>query len=90
MSDGGELIINGKNTEDYVEISITDTGCGIPEENMSKIFEPLFTTRSRGIGLGLAVTKKFIEINDGHIDVKSIENKGTSVTVTFPVKHGRT
>ncbi|MEQ8221294.1 MAG: ATP-binding protein [Candidatus Eremiobacterota bacterium] len=90
MPGGGELIINGKNTKDYVEISITDTGCGIPEEHMRKIFEPLFTTRSRGIGLGLAVTKKFIEVNGGHIDVKSVENKGTSVTVTFPVEDGRT
>jgi len=84
MPDGGELIIDGKNTKDIVEISFIDTGCGISEENMNKIFEPLFTTKPRGIGLGLVVTKNFIEINGGKIDVKSIENKGTTVTVTLP------
>ena len=86
MPDGGELIIEGNNKKDYAEISITDTGCGIPEENMNKIFEPLFTTKPKGIGLGLAVTKKFIEINGGNIDIKSTENKGTAVTITLPAR----
>lgn len=86
MPDGGELFIDGDYKNDYGEISVTDTGMGIPEDNINKIFEPLFTTKSRGIGLGLAVTKKFIEINGGNIHVKSAENKGTTVTITLPVR----
>jgi signal transduction histidine kinase len=67
-----------------MENSITDTGTGISEENMKKIFEHLFTTKPRGIGLGLSVSKKFAEINGGNIEVKSTEGKGSTFTIIFP------
>ena len=86
MPHGGELIIDGEGANNSINISIVDTGCGISEENMNKIFEPLFTTKSRGIGLGLCVCKNLLEANGGKIDVKSIEHKGSIFTVTLPVK----
>jgi signal transduction histidine kinase len=75
------LIIDGKREKDIVKISITDTGCGISVENMNKIFEPLFTTKARGIGLGLSVSKKLLEINGGKLEVESTEGKGSTFTL---------
>ncbi|MEQ8224087.1 MAG: PAS domain S-box protein [Candidatus Eremiobacterota bacterium] len=83
MPEGGNLTVITDMKEQEINISITDTGCGIPEKDIDKIFEPLFTTKARGIGLGLPVTKKLIEENGGHISVKSTEGKGSSVTIIF-------
>ena len=85
MPRGGELIIEAEVVRNTIHISIGDTGCGISEENMNKIFEPLFTTKSRGIGLGLCVCKNLTEANGGKIEVKSTEHKGSIFTVIFPV-----
>ena len=65
-------------------ISITDTGCGISQENLPRIFEPLFTTKPRGIGLGLVVSRNLLEANGGTIEVASEEGKGSIFTVTLP------
>jgi len=70
----------------WVSVSIADTGCGIPEENMEKIFEPLFTTRAKGIGLGLAVSKNLVEANRGSVEVESQEGQGSTFTVILPTK----
>ncbi len=68
----------------YVEIVIADTGCGIPQEHLSKIFAPFFTTKSRGTGLGLAVVKKVIERHQGTIEVKSKVGEGTEFHIQLP------
>ena len=86
MSDEGKLTIKAKAVKDKVYISITDTGCGIPKENMKKLFEPLFTAKARGIGLGLSVSKNLLEANGGKIEVKSEEGKGSTFTVILPTK----
>jgi len=86
MPDGGKLIISAQAEKEKVSFSITDTGCGISNENMKKIFEPLFTTRARGIGLGLAVSKNLVEVNGGSIEVESEEGKGSTFTVILPIK----
>ncbi|HDZ28170.1 hypothetical protein LCGC14_0688660 [marine sediment metagenome] len=86
MSDEGKLTIKAKAVKDKVYISITDTGCGIPKENMKKLFEPLFTAKARGIGLGLSVSKNLAEANGGKIEVKSEEGKGSTFTVILPTK----
>ena len=65
---------------------IADQGCGIPPENLPKLFEPLFTTKIKGIGLGLAVSKKLIEANGGRIEVKSEAGVGSTFTIWMPVK----
>ena len=62
-----------------------ERGSGITEENLQKLFTPLFTTKAKGIGLGLAISKSFIEAHDGTIDVKSSMDKGTSFEIKFPV-----
>lgn len=90
MPEGGTLTIktsevSGKPPRSReVAISITDTGVGIPEENLEKLFEPLFSTKPRGIGLGLAVSKTFVEANRGVIEVESEKGKGSTFTVILP------
>jgi PAS domain S-box-containing protein len=70
---------------ELVAIAVKDTGVGIPPENMNKLFEPLFTTKLKGIGLGLAVSQKLVEANSGRIEVKSEPGKGSTFTVYLPV-----
>ncbi|MBN1161546.1 MAG: GHKL domain-containing protein [Dehalococcoidales bacterium] len=82
----GEVNISTETDEDYVAVIFQDTGCGIPEENLEKIFEPLFTTKPKGIGLGLAISKRLVEQNGGKIDVASQEGKGTTFTVKLPIE----
>ena len=68
-------------------LDISDTGCGIPKENLEKIFEPFFSTKSKGTGLGLAVVKRIIqERHYGSIEIKSVVGEGTAFKITLPVK----
>ena len=67
-----------------VVITITDNGHGISEENKSKIFEPKFTTKSSGMGLGLPMIKNIIQTYNGTITFDSVEGKGTTFKVVFP------
>jgi len=68
----------------FIEISVADTGVGIPPENLEKLFQPLFTTKARGIGLGLAVSQKLTEANGGRIEVESRLGEGTTFRMVFP------
>jgi len=89
MAEGGRLTIVADLIEgDSIRIRVSDTGCGIPEENMGKVFEPLFTTRTRGIGLGLALSRNLVEANGGRIEVESEVGKGSTFTVWLPVASG--
>ncbi len=82
----GEINICTESSEEYVSIMFQDTGCGIPAENLEKIFEPLFTTKPKGIGLGLAISKRLVEQNGGKIEVESQVGKGTTFTVKLPIE----
>jgi signal transduction histidine kinase len=82
---GGTLTISSYVQNHTVSISIQDTGAGISPENMERIFEPLFTTKPKGIGLGLAVSKKLIEANGGRVEVQSEMGVGTIFTVYLPM-----
>jgi signal transduction histidine kinase len=84
MPDGGRLVISGFQKKDKVILMIEDNGIGIEKQNIEKIFEPLFTTKVKGIGLGLTVTKLFTEANEGTIKVSSKLGKGTIFTVALP------
>ena len=66
-----------------VNISVRDTGIGIKEKNINKVFEPLFSTKSKGIGLGLALSQKITEANEGEIFVESEEGVGTTFTLSL-------
>lgn len=86
MPDGGKLTIGAREKDKFLEMEIADTGGGIAEEAMDKIFDPLFTTKAKGIGLGLAVCKSIIDRHEGHIEVKSKVGKGTIFNVKLPLK----
>jgi signal transduction histidine kinase len=86
MPEGGKLTIKSKKTRDKVEISFTDTGAGVPKETLERLFIPLFTTKARGMGFGLAICKRIIEAHDGKISVESTLGKGTTFTIIIPIE----
>jgi len=86
MNQGGKLTISSRRQKGMVGIAVTDTGKGISPENMKKLFEPLFTTKVKGIGLGLAVSKKLAEANGGRIEAESEAGKGSTFTLYLPIK----
>lgn len=71
--------------EPYIQIEFTDTGCGIPEEDLEDIFNPFFTTKTSGSGLGLSISHQIVQDHRGYIDVESQVNKGASFFVNLPV-----
>ena len=85
MSEGGKLGITSKNQGDFISLRIKDNGCGIPEDKLSKIFEPYYTTKASGTGLGLTLVYKIMKEHNGDIHVKSELGKGTEFILDFPV-----
>ncbi len=86
MPEEGKLTISAGERGKFLEVEISDTGCGIPQEAIAKIFDPLFTTRAKGIGLGLAVCRAIIERHQGFIEVESEVGKGTTFTIRLPLE----
>ena len=85
MPDGGKLTLTGQlKSEGQVSISVQDTGVGIPDKIKNQIFTPLFTTKPRGQGFGLAVCKRVIEAHGGTISFESTAGKGAKFTIQFP------
>ncbi len=89
MPEGGKLSLRTSNIDSLVRIEVQDTGCGISEENMRKLFTPFFTTKAKGkgVGLGLAVAHGIIQRHHGRIEVQSKEGKGTTFTIYLPISH---
>lgn len=86
MSNGGQLTIQSKSVlSGWIEVSVIDTGKGIPKENFDKLFEPLFTTKAKGIGLGLALADILIKAHNGTITVQSEVEKGSTFVVRLPI-----
>lgn len=91
MPTAGKLLIkaelvNESNEEEWVKVTVKDDGEGITPEDMERIFEPLFTTKAKGIGLGLAVSKKIIDANHGRIEVESRPGEGSTFTLYLPIQ----
>ena len=86
MPNGGELTVNTERQGKNVLIFFHDTGVGIPEENLPKLFDPLFTTKAKGQGFGLAVCKRLVDAHEGSISVESTVKKGTTFTVKLPLE----
>ncbi|MBN2810206.1 MAG: HDOD domain-containing protein [Deltaproteobacteria bacterium] len=86
MPNSGSIGIRAACHHNQVEISLSDTGCGIAPENLPVIFDPFFTTRDpdSGTGLGLSIVHSLIEVNHGSIEVRSVLNKGTTFTIRLP------
>ena len=88
MPEGGKLKIETRevfnDTKEYLEIRISDNGCGIEEKNQDKVFEPFYTTKKNGTGLGLAIVNRIVETHMGKIRIKSKPGKGTDCIVLLP------
>ena len=80
----GELDIDIETTGIVHRVMIRDNGCGIPEENLSRLFEPYFTSKRNGMGLGLAATLNILQSHKAHIDLSSAVGEGTTFIITFP------
>ena len=92
MPEGGSLTVatriqktENREQSEFIEVSFKDTGCGIKKEDLGAIFEPLFTTKAKGIGLGLAVTKAIMEKHEGAIEIESAVGEGTTFIIKLPV-----
>jgi two-component system NtrC family sensor kinase len=90
MATGGSLTISSSPVpgDSFVRVNFSDTGCGIPEENLNRIFDPFFTTKAdkKGTGLGLAVSYGIIDRHRGRIEVQSEIDRGTTFTIQLPVE----
>ncbi len=87
MPGGGTLTLRGQNSKDgqWVTISIQDSGVGIPDEDMNKLFDPFFSTKEGGIGLGLSIAHRIVDQHHGKIEVESTPGNGTLFTLWLPV-----
>ncbi len=81
----GEVTVRTHLEDETVVVSISDSGCGIPKEHLSRIFEAGFTTKGPGVGIGLAIVKRIIQEHNGAIEIQSEEGQGCTVTVRLPV-----
>jgi PAS domain S-box-containing protein len=81
---GGTVMIAGQGTATQVQLQVRDTGCGIPAERLGQIFEPLYTTKPGGTGLGLYIIREIVTAHGGQVTVASVEGQGTTFTLTLP------
>ncbi|MFH1009046.1 MAG: ATP-binding protein [Candidatus Latescibacterota bacterium] len=86
MAEGGTLRVSSAKEGEYVRVVIADTGGGMSEETARKMFDPYFTTKSKGTGLGMAIVRGILEAHGGTIEVKSVLGEGTEVVVRLPWK----
>jgi len=86
MEQGGTLSVSIRDdrASDTISLEISDTGHGIPREDISRVFDPYYTTKQSGTGLGLAIVHKIVEAHGAQIQVQSSQGKGTGVTITLP------
>ena len=82
--EGGNMNVKISPDNGFVRFDISDTGSGIPSQNLAKIFEPYFSTKETGTGLGLAIVHKIVDVHNGSISVESKEGEGTKFTVKLP------
>jgi signal transduction histidine kinase len=84
MSQGGTLRISTQEGDNFVQIDISDTGIGFGPEVGEKVFTPFFTTKTRGSGLGLSVSRLVVELHGGRLKIASEKGKGTVVSIVLP------
>ncbi len=84
MTEGiGELTIEIKKESGKLQLTIKDNGCGISDENLQRLFEPYFTAKRNGMGLGLATTLNILQSHKAEVEVQSKMNEGTSFILSF-------
>jgi len=84
MPQGGTVLLAGQGTATQVQLRVQDTGSGIPAEHLGQIFEPLYTTKPGGTGLGLYIVQEIVAAHEGQITVESVAGQGTTFTLTLP------
>jgi signal transduction histidine kinase/CheY-like chemotaxis protein len=84
MPEGGALAVTTRGDNGSMVFEVADTGVGIPQDQLDQVFEPLYTTKAKGIGMGLAIVKMLVEAHRGTIDVESAPGQGTRFTVRIP------
>ena len=84
VAKGGMVMITGHSTATQVQLQVRDTGSGITAERLERIFEPLYTTKPGGTGLGLYIVQEIVAAHGGQITVQSVESQGTIFTITLP------
>ena len=87
MSKGGKLQVETRRSSKDFEIIVSDTGCGIPADDLAHIFDPFFSRKNQGTGLGLSITQSLIENHKGIIEVRSAVESGTEITIKLPLAH---
>ena len=85
MPGGGTLTLRTREASGHLALTVADTGTGIPKEKLAKVFDPCFTTKTEGLGLGLALIKRVIEELGGRVGIESEEGKGSAVTLLLPL-----
>jgi signal transduction histidine kinase len=85
MPAGGRLTVRTTHADGTIALQVTDTGIGMDDEARGRLFEPYFSTRATGTGLGLTIAKRNVELNNGTIAVDSTPGVGTTVHLLFPV-----
>jgi signal transduction histidine kinase len=85
----GRVVVRTLRDAGYATVEVSDAGCGIPKERLETIFEDFVTTKRRGLGLGLAISKKIVEQLDGTITVSSDVGVGSTFTLKFPLTSAR-
>ncbi len=88
MPDGGRIFISSSQKKGVIEIRVTDTGLGIAGENLSRVFDPFFSTKEigSGTGLGLSICYGIIKQHHGHIELTSAPGQGTTATIKIPTQ----
>ena len=85
MPEGGDLTVSAEVRDDYLVLKITDTGHGIPPEQLQNLFTPFFTTKPGGTGLGLTICRGLITQHQGEISIDSEVDRGTTCTIRLPL-----
>jgi len=86
MTKGGRLTLRTSNASEGIVVSVADTGGGIPEEKINRIFEPFYTTKKKGSGLGLMIVQRIVREHGGRIELESRVNKGTTFRIWLPLR----
>ena len=89
MPQGGTLTLRGRRAGATVQLDVCDTGGGIPPEQRARIFEPLYTTKAGGTGLGLYIVQEVVAAHGGQVAVQSVEGQGSTFTLTLPLMESR-
>ena len=89
MPNGGNLKITARLRDEFVELSFEDSGIGMDAEMLANVWQPFVTSKSKGMGLGLSICKRFIEAHGGTISVHSIPTQGTTIEILLPLEQRR-